>query len=111
MQSIKKSLLLKLVTSFSLLSLVTVSLVAIMAYVLARDALKQSIFDRLSVATSLKDYEINQWLNTQYQDVLLSAKLPEVQDQAEILLNYKGLVQPVALRSYPKRSGKITRFS
>jgi len=89
MQPIKKSLLLKLVTSFSLLSLVTVSLVAIMAYVLARDALKQSVFDRLSVATSLKDYEINQWLNTQYQDVLLSAQLPEVKDQAEILLTQK----------------------
>ncbi|NER19937.1 MAG: response regulator [Symploca sp. SIO1C2] len=89
MQSIKKSLLLKLVTSFSVLSLVTVSLVATIAYILARDALKQSVFDRLSVATSLKDYEINQWLNTQYQDVLLSAQLPEVKDQAEILLTQK----------------------
>ncbi|NES19059.1 MAG: response regulator [Symploca sp. SIO3E6] len=91
MQSLKKSLLLKLVTSFSVLSLVTISLVATIAYVLARDALKQSVFDRLSVATSLKDYEINQWLNTQYQDVLLSAQLPEVKDQAEILLTQKDL--------------------
>ncbi|MGK7878391.1 MAG: methyl-accepting chemotaxis protein [Xenococcaceae cyanobacterium] len=88
-QPIKKSLLSKLVTYFSLLSLVTVSIVAITAYILSRNALKQSVFERLTVAVSIKDYEINQWFNTQRQDVLLSAQLPEVQTQAKVLLRRK----------------------
>ncbi len=60
---------------------------ATMAYVLARDELKQSVFDQLTIASSLKDQEIDQWFYTQRQDVLLSAQLPEIQTQAQILLN------------------------
>ncbi|MEM9092030.1 MAG: ATP-binding protein [Cyanobacteria bacterium P01_F01_bin.53] len=72
---------------FSLLSVVSVGVGATMAYVLARDELKQSVFDQLTIASSLKDQEIDQWFYTQRQDVLLSAQLPEIQTQAQILLN------------------------
>ncbi|NEP12217.1 MAG: response regulator [Symploca sp. SIO2C1] len=86
MKLFQKSLLSKLVISFSFLSLVTVSIVAITAYLLAKNALKESVFARLNVAASLKDYEINEWLNNQHQDLLLSAQLPELQAQAEVVL-------------------------
>ncbi len=86
MKLFQKSLLSKLVISFSFLSLVTVSIVAITAYLLAKNALKESVFARLNVAASLKDYEINEWLNHQRQDLLLSAQLPELQAQAEVVL-------------------------
>ncbi|NET52970.1 MAG: hypothetical protein F6K09_31170 [Merismopedia sp. SIO2A8] len=60
---------------------------AFTAYLLARNALKQAVFDQLSLAVSIKDKEINQWFNTQRQDVLLSASLPEVKATTEFLLN------------------------
>ncbi|NEO45534.1 MULTISPECIES: hybrid sensor histidine kinase/response regulator [Moorena] len=85
----QKTLLSKLVNYFSLLSVVTVTIVAITAYSLARKALKQSVFDRLSVAVSIKSAELNQWFNNQRQDVLLSAQLPEIRRQAEVLLSSK----------------------
>ncbi|MGE5660203.1 MAG: ATP-binding protein [Actinomycetota bacterium] len=91
MNFFKKSLLLQLVGSFFLLSSVTVSIVAYSAYIRARDSLQQSIFSRLSVATSLKEYQLNQWVSNQRQDVLLLSQLPEVRAQAEILLGKKEL--------------------
>ena len=89
MKLFQKSLLSKLVISFSFLSLVTVSIVAVTAYLLGKNALKESVFARLSVAASLKDYEINEWLNNHHQDLLLSAQLPELQAQAEVVLTQR----------------------
>lgn len=77
----------KLVTTFSVLSLTTVVIVASTVYILARNTLKQSIFDRLTIAASLKDKEITQWFDNQFKDILLSARLPEVQTQSQILLS------------------------
>lgn len=108
MLSFKNSLLAKLVTAFSLLSLITVSLVAVMAYVSAREALKQSIFDRLTVAASLKDHEIAQWFHIQYQDVLLSAQLPEIQAQSKIILDSK-TSQPLQ-ENYQRAYDTLTQY-
>ncbi|NES22222.1 MAG: response regulator [Symploca sp. SIO3E6] len=94
MKLFQKSLLSKLVISFSLLSLVTVSIVAFTAYLLAKNALKESVFARLSVAASLKDYQLNEWLNSHHQDLLLSAQLPELQTHAEVVLTQKKSRQP-----------------
>ena len=94
MKLFQKSLLSKLVISFSLLSLVTVSIVAVTAYLLGRNALKESVFARLSVAASLKNYEINEWLNNQRQDLLLSAQMPAIQAQAEVLLTPRNSRKP-----------------
>ncbi|NET30740.1 MAG: response regulator [Cyanothece sp. SIO1E1] len=89
MKFLQKSLRLRLVISLSLLSFVTVSIVAAATYVLARQALKQSVFEKLQVAAAIKNDEINQWIETQRQDLLLSASLPEVQTQAAVLLTQK----------------------
>ena len=87
MKLIQNSLLSKLVTYFSLLSLVSVTTVATTAYIFSKNALKESVLDRLSVAASIKDDAIDQWFNIQRQDVLLSANLPEVQAQAGVLVS------------------------
>ncbi|MCA6545177.1 MAG: hypothetical protein IM576_18490, partial [Pseudanabaena sp. M074S1SP2A07QC] len=49
----KKRLLLQLVAYFSVLSIVTVLVVAVSANTRSRDALRKSVIDRLAVATSL----------------------------------------------------------
>ncbi|NEP63702.1 MAG: HAMP domain-containing protein, partial [Symploca sp. SIO2G7] len=94
MKLFSKSLLSKLVISFSLLSLVTVSIVAFTAYLLAKNALKESVFAQLDIAASLKDYQISEWLNSHHQDLLLSAQLPELQAHAEVVLTQKKSRQP-----------------
>ncbi|MDJ1183013.1 ATP-binding protein [Roseofilum casamattae] len=91
----RKSLLSQLVTSFSLLSLVTVSLVAIAAYVRARDSLRDSIYNRLQVATSLKEYQLDDWVRTQSQDVLLIARSPTILNQAHHLLQPQSPSSPI----------------
>lgn len=82
---INKSLQLKLITSFSILSLVTVSVVALGTYQLAKNAIKESVFQKLKVAASIKEDQIEQWFEDQYRDTLLSAALPEIRQQSQIL--------------------------
>ena len=74
----KNRLLNKLIIPFSLLSVATIVTISVSTYLSARDSLKQSVFDRLNVAISSKDSEINEWFSTQYKDTLLLANLPEV---------------------------------
>lgn len=104
----QKSLLFKLVSSFSLLSLTTVSIVAFTAYLLARNALKQAVFDQLSLAVSIKENEINQWFNTQRQDVLLSANLPEIKSTTEFLLNKNAVTEKP--EEYQLAYNKISKY-
>jgi signal transduction histidine kinase/HAMP domain-containing protein len=89
MNFFKKSLLLQLVSYFSFLSLITVSLVAFSAYFRARDSLTKSVYDRLSVATSLKDYQVDEWIDNQRRDVLLISQMPSIQSKVESLLTGK----------------------
>lgn len=86
----KKSLLLQLVTYFSLLSLATVTLVALSAYFRARDSLTKSVYARLSVAASLKEFQVDEWLDNQRRDVLLLAKTPSIVTNVKVLLTAKG---------------------
>ncbi|ERT07177.1 HAMP domain protein [Lyngbya aestuarii BL J] len=83
----KKSLLVQLVGSFLLLSLVIVALVGSVAFYQAKASLKQSVFDRLSSAASLKEQELNRWARDQSLTVLSLAQLPEIRSQAEALLS------------------------
>lgn len=82
----KSSLLAQLVSYFSLLSVVTVSIVAWAAYTRARDSLQISVQERLTVATSLKEFQLSQWVNNQRKDVLLMSQLPEIRTLIEVLL-------------------------
>ncbi|NMF59270.1 ATP-binding protein [Pseudanabaena yagii] len=80
----KKRLLLQLVGYFSILSIVTVLLVAVSANVRSRDALRRSAIDRLDVATSLKESQVTQWVDNQRRDVILMTQLPDFLVNAEI---------------------------
>jgi len=84
----KKSLMARLVGYFLLLSLVTVSLVGYVAFIRAREALKQSVFDRLHAVATLKEDELNRWIDDQRRDVVFIAWLPEMRAQAGSLLSH-----------------------
>ncbi|MBE9070208.1 HAMP domain-containing protein [Leptolyngbya cf. ectocarpi LEGE 11479] len=82
-----KSLLLRLITPLSLLSAATVLTISVSTYFSARETLKESLYERLSVAATLKEEELNQWFQSQRNDILLLARLPEVQSQTAIILS------------------------
>ena len=81
------SLLLRLITPLSLLSVATVLTISVSTYFSARETLKNSVYDRLSVAASLKEEELNQWFETHRNDILLLARLPEIQTEAAVLVS------------------------
>ncbi|MEO1182315.1 MAG: cache domain-containing protein, partial [Cyanobacteria bacterium J06636_28] len=61
--------------------------ISVSTYFSARETLKQSIYDRLSVAAILKEEELNHWFQGRRNDILLLAQLPEIQSQTKILLS------------------------
>ena len=89
MNFLRKSLLYKLVGAFSLLSLVTVGLVTFTAYIRAKESLQDSIFERLNVAVSLKEFELNRWLENQKRATILLADSPDIKNRIGILFTDK----------------------
>ncbi len=83
----RKSLMARLVSYYLLLSLVIVSLGGYVAFTLARDALKQSVFDRLNAIATHKETALNRWIEAQRREVRMIALLPGVRTQAELLLD------------------------
>lgn len=83
----KKSLLVQIVGSFSTLSFAIVALTSYLAFVQAKESLKESIFDRLTAVASLKEGELNHWLLDRRNKLLALNQLPEVGMQARILLS------------------------
>ena len=81
--------MIRLVIYFLLLSLVTVSVVGAVAYLRAKQALTQAVFDQLEAAAILKEDELDRWIGDQREDVLLVATLPDMRVQAEALLQLK----------------------
>ncbi|NEO58757.1 MAG: HAMP domain-containing protein [Okeania sp. SIO3B5] len=85
----KKSLLIEIVGSFLILSLITISIVGYTTFSQARTSLKESLFERLSFAAKLKENELNRWILDRRQKILAIAELPEINNQAKILLTSK----------------------
>lgn len=75
----QSSLLTQLVGYFSILSLVTVTTVAIGSYFQARRSLEGEVINRLTMATQLKSYELKKWVENQLRDILLISQSKEMQ--------------------------------
>ncbi|MCP4605302.1 MAG: hybrid sensor histidine kinase/response regulator, partial [Proteobacteria bacterium] len=82
-----RSLMVRLVVSFLLLSVVTVGLVATIAYARAVELLVQSLFEQLGTVATFKEEELNLWVRERQQDIHAITRSPHVQRQSEILLN------------------------
>ena len=82
-----RSLMVRLVSYFLVLSLVTVSVVGYLAYTQATEALKSAVFDRLSALADVKEGELNRWMDDEVRGVVLIAGLPEVRTQTRALFS------------------------
>nr|WP_250564770.1 ATP-binding protein [Adonisia turfae] len=69
------------------MSVATILTISVSTYFSARETLKRSLYDRLSVAATLKEEELTQWFQTHRNDILLLARLPEIQTQTERLVS------------------------
>jgi len=83
-----KSLATRLISSFLLMSLLIVSMMVYTSLIRARDALKQSAFDRLEAIAALKENELNRWVEQQIQNVLLLVEIPAIKARTHELLSY-----------------------
>ncbi|NEP81179.1 MAG: HAMP domain-containing protein, partial [Okeania sp. SIO3B3] len=83
---IRKSLLVELTSYFSLLSVITTGIVAFAAYNQARRALTEEVVDRLTVTTALKSAQLDEWVDNQIQDILLTSQDPPIRKAVSILL-------------------------
>ncbi len=81
-----RSLRARLVAHFLLLSLLIVALAGYLAFIGARRTLEQSVFDRLQVVANLEEDQLRRWVADQRRGVVFLASLPELQSQAEALL-------------------------
>jgi PAS domain S-box-containing protein len=82
----KKTLIRRLVTSFLVLSLASLAVVCVVAFVLARNSLERSILSRLDATVALKEAELDRWVSDQRQHVLYLAGLEEFRTPAFALL-------------------------
>lgn len=85
----KKSLLVQIVGSFSLLSLAIAALVSYTAFSQARASLQQSVEDQLTAAASLKEGELYRWLFDRRETLISVSQLSEVRTFAKALLTQK----------------------
>ncbi|MEM9569016.1 MAG: ATP-binding protein [Cyanobacteria bacterium P01_E01_bin.34] len=91
----RAGLLTKFVLYFSALSTITVVLVAVGALLRARDSLFRSTLERLQVEASLKELQLNEWVEDQQSDVLLLSQLQEIREAVETLTDSDGLMAAV----------------
>lgn len=73
-----KSLMVRLVTSFLALSAIGVTIIALISLVIVRNALTQSIYERLGAVATLKEDELDRWVDEQRNEVAAVAQLPNL---------------------------------
>ena len=81
-----RSLVARIVGYFLLLSLIATTIVPVASFFLARQALQRSVFERLEVAATLKENELNRWVEDNQADILFIAQSPEFSSHAWRLL-------------------------
>lgn len=86
MKSWNKSLMRQMVGYFLLLSFVTVGAIGCVAYFQSRNAIKHSLFERLDLTATLKEDELNRWIEDQREEIGAIANLPGVRESAAVLL-------------------------
>ncbi|MEM1256672.1 MAG: ATP-binding protein [Cyanobacteria bacterium P01_H01_bin.21] len=82
------SLRIQIAGSFSLLSLIIVTLVGYFTFIQARETLKQSVIERLTTVAALKEDDLNRWLLDRRDTLLSLNQLTEVNASATALLRH-----------------------
>jgi GAF domain-containing protein/HAMP domain-containing protein len=82
----RKSLVIRLVIYFLFLSVITLGIVGAITFFRARNTFEESVFEQLNAVATLKETELNRWVEDQRLNILFIARAPEVRSSAEALL-------------------------
>ena len=107
---LRRSLLRQMVSYFSGLSVITVSVVAIGSYFHARSSLSTEVVNRLTVATQLKSLQLQKWVENQLRDILVVSQDVEIQELLGQLLA-SDPSQPAYQKAYANLKKNIGRIS
>ncbi len=86
MGSLRKSLFARLISYFLLLAVIPLAVVGLIAYFQSQRTLRDNILNHLTTTATLKEDEINRWVESMKQDVQVVAQVPTVQEDARKLL-------------------------
>jgi PAS domain S-box-containing protein len=100
----RRNLTARLICSFLVFSLLIVSLVGIIAYFQATQALTRSVDDRLDAVATLKEGVLNNWVDDQTQNVVMIAGIPGIRKQSTLLISSPG-TSPERELAYTEISG------
>ena len=76
----------QIVGYFLLLSCLSVGVISAVTYQQSRNAIKQSLFERLALTATLKEDELNRWITDQREAILAVVNLPGVQASIPLLV-------------------------
>lgn len=82
----RKSLVVRLVIYFLFLSLITLGIVGVVTFIRARNTLEESVFEQLNAIATLKEKELNRWVEDQRLNILFIARAPEVRANAPTVI-------------------------
>lgn len=80
-----RSLTARLITNFLAISAVGLVATTIVAFVIMRAALTQSIYDRLEAVATLKEVELNRWVNDLRDEVVSLGTASQLQQSVDLL--------------------------
>jgi len=106
---LNRSLFTQLVSYFSVLSIITVSAVAVGSYFQARGSLEEEVINRLTVAAKLKSDQLDRWVENQLRDILLVSQEAEIQATIQILLTTDP-TQPAYQEAYETLRQRVDRL-
>ncbi|MFZ4727597.1 MAG: ATP-binding protein [Pseudanabaena sp.] len=107
---LRRSLLRQMVSYFSGLSVITVSVVAIGSYFHARSSLSTEVVNRLTIATQLKSLQLQKWVENQLRDILVVSQDVEIQELLSQMLA-SDPSQPAYQKAYANLKKNIGRIS
>ena len=81
-----KTLMGQIVGYFLLLSFTTVGVISGMTYLQSRNAIKRGLFERLNLTSTLKEDELNRWIEDQKEEMLAIAHMPDVPESIAIIV-------------------------
>ena len=80
-----KSLMARLVTYFLTLSAIGVAITTLITLAIVRNSLTRSIYDRLEAVATLKEDELNRWVNDQRDDLAYLSVAPDMRADLQAL--------------------------
>ncbi len=101
-----RSLIARILLAFSIVLFASIALLGGVAYARARNSLRETALTRLDTIATLKEAELNRWVQDQQQLVLLLSALPDLQQQTATLVHV-GPTDPAYQSAYQALSQQI----